>query len=435
MAADRLMVDVSAQPDGDDAVARGRWRRFDERLELVSMRPKLAADVRIRMIGDEAELVQLSTKRVVPIAADQTPIVRRFDGSTSIAEIIVAGMGDRGFALQPTLTLIDRLVRAELLDSEVPIAQWHALIDHVARLAIVGGASGVRLDADSPEVDEPSFDDGEPWKPLTAAIEDRAKFLRGVRLLEALDDRTIGKLAEVAHEETWPAAADIVSEGGRSDRFFIVRSGAVNVARRDDTSGERHRLGTLNAGDWFGDSGIRDAAPRNATVRASLTQPVRLYSFDAGIFEQLIEPHLQPRVERELAQRRREELQRVPLFRALAPVDLDLLAAALRSIEVPRGTILFRQGDLADKFYIVVRGGVGVVRDGRPIARIGAGEFFGETALLFTEERTATIAATEDSELWTLDRADFTNLVRDALLHRHDMMPTVLGRISSTDPV
>lgn len=78
---------------------------------------------------------------------------------------------------------------------------------------------------------------------------------------------------------------------------------------------------------------------------------------------------------------------------------------------------------------------MGDVRDGRPIAKLLAGEFFGETALLFTDERTATIAATEDSRFWVLDRSAFQTFVRDALLHRRDLMPTVLNRISSTDPV
>jgi CRP-like cAMP-binding protein len=86
-------------------------------------------------------------------------------------------------------------------------------------------------------------------------------------------------------------------------------------------------------------------------------------------------------------------------------------------------------------FYVVVSGSVGVVKDGTPIARLVAGEFFGETALLFTDVRTATIAATEDSRFWVLDRDAFQTFVRDALLHRRDLMPTVMNRISSTEPI
>ena len=418
--------------DGMDSATRARWRRFDERLELLALRPRLAYDVRLRTIGDDVELVQTSTRRVVPLEAEQVPIVQRLDGTYSMAELMLAGSSDRRFSLQRLLTLVDRLVRADLLADDVPAAQYRNLVDHVARLAILGGEASIDSEGNAETV--LPAQEQVPWRPLTGAIEERAKFLRRVRLLEPLDDEAIGKLAEVAHEETWPAASDIVSEGGRSDRFFVVRSGEVNVARRDE-SGERHRLGTLASGDWFGEAGLRDGAPRNATVRASLSKPVQLYSFDAGIFEQLIEPHLAPRPERELVVRRRAQLGRVPLFRALAPDDLDRLASALTEVAAPRGTVLFRQGQPADRFYVIVDGAVGGVGDGRPIARLITGEFFGETALLFTEERTATIAATEDTLLWALDRSAFTALVRDALLHRHDMMPTVLGRIASSDPM
>jgi CRP-like cAMP-binding protein len=97
--------------------------------------------------------------------------------------------------------------------------------------------------------------------------------------------------------------------------------------------------------------------------------------------------------------------------------------------------VLFRQGDPADTFYVIVTGSVGVVKDGAPIAKLVAGEFFGETALLFTDTRTATIVATEDSRFWALDRDSFQTFLRDALLHRRDLMPTVLNRLSSSDPV
>lgn len=427
---DRWLVSESHPDDGADAATRARWRRFDERLELLALRPRLAHDVRLRTIGDDVELVQTSTRRVVPLEPEHVPLVRRLDGAHSMAELLLAGSNDRHFSSQRLLSLVDRLVRAELLADDVPASHYRNLVDLVARLAI-----GVETaPPESAEDASRPAQEHVPWRPLTGAIEERARFLRRVRLLEPLDDEAIGRLAELAHEETWPAASDIVSEGGRSDRFFVVRSGEVNVARRDD-AGERHRLGTLGAGDWFGEAGLRDGAPRNATVRASLSKPVQLYSFDAGIFEQFIEPHLAPQPERELVVRRRAQLGRVPLFRALAPDDLDRLAAALTEVAAPRGTVLFRQGEPADRFYVIVDGAVGVVRDGRPIARLIAGEFFGETALLFTEERTATIAATEDTVLWALDRSAFTALVRDALLHRHDMMPTVLGRIASTDPM
>lgn len=409
--------------------------QFSERLELVSLRPKLMQGICKRSIGDSVELFCSDTNRVIPIDSEHELLLNYFDGETSVAELVVAGLGDRGFALGAVLTLLDRLISAEMLDSDVVPAQWHAAIDHIAKLALVSGVSGSsRRSMQKGEQVEVTIEDESSWKPLTKTIEDRASFLREIDLFENFDDEVLGRLAELAHEETWPAASDIVSEGGRADRLFIIRSGEVNIVK-EDPNGGRSRVSTLKPKEWFGDVGLRDRQPRNATARACLSKPVQLLSFDEGVFEQLIQPYIEQDDDALELSRRQEELSRVPLFRALAPSDLKHVARALKTLKVKKGSVLFSQNEKADKFYVIVSGSVGVIRDSVPIARLTAGEFFGETALLFTQERTATIVATEDCVLWVLDSATFTELVRDVLLHTHNMMPTVIGRINSTDPV
>jgi cAMP-dependent protein kinase regulator len=420
---------------------RGIWTRLDEQLSLVTMRPRLSQDVRIRHIGEEFELVQVGTRRVLPLDASEVDVVRRFDGEQTVAEMIVAGIDDGVLAIEPVLSLVDRLVRAELLD-QYPPDLYRQVVNHLDRLARASSEPGVpdaspepATGDDRPEPQREIREDG-PWRARSPKIAELARFLRGVSLLSSLDVQSIGALADAAHEEAWKPDSFIVSEGGRGDRFFIVMTGEVNVQRRDD-DGTPHAIARLGSGDWFGEAAIVEGAPRNATVQAGDQRVVKLLSFDADVFDRWIRPHVQMLDGRGavLVSRRRAQLEQVPLFRALAPSDLDRLAGVLREACATKGTVLFRQGDDGDKFYVIVEGAVGVVKDGRPIAKLLAGEFFGETALLFTDERTATIAATEDSRFWVLDRSAFQRFVRDALLHRRDLMPTVLNRISSTDPV
>jgi CRP-like cAMP-binding protein len=425
-------------------VTTGLWGRLDRRLSLVTLRPRLSQNVRIRHIGDEYELVQVGTRRVLPLDEAEVDVVRRLDGKLSVAEIIVAGIDDGVLAVEPILSLIERLVRAELLD-QYPPHLYRQIVNHLQRLADELDEDGPVVTlapappADGDERPEPRREqqvaDG-PWRARSSVIADRARFLRGVALLSSLDVQTIGALADAAHEEVWKPDSYIVSEGGRGDRFFIVQSGDVAVQRRDE-QGEALPVGRLGPGDWFGEAAIVENAPRNATVRAGSVREVRLLSFDIDVFDRFIRPHVQMRDGRgaALVSRRRAQLEQVPLFNALAPTDLDRLARVLREARAPKGTVLFRQGDLGDRFYVIVSGSVGVVKDGAPIAKLLAGEFFGETALLFTDERTATIAATEDSRFWVLDRDAFQTFVRDALLHRRDLMPTVLNRIGSSEPI
>jgi len=421
----------------------GLWGRLESQFGLVSLRPKLSADVRIRHIGEEFELVQVGTRRVLPLAAAEVEVVRRFDGQQSIAEIIVASIDGGALEVEPVLSLVDRLVRAELLD-QYPPHLYRQFVNHLARLAGTSAGDGHRVEPepeaatgdDRPEPRRERRSEQGPWRAMSPVHAERARFLRGVSLLAALEMQSIGALADVAHEETWKPDSFIVSEGARADRFFIVMSGEVDVQRRSD-EGEPFELARLGPGDWFGEAALVDGAPRNASVRAGEQRAVKLLSFDREVFDRLIRPHVQMQDGRGsvLVSRRRAQLEQVPLFQALAPADLDRLARVLREARAPKGTVLFRQGDTGDMFYVIVEGAVGVVKDGRPIAKLLAGEFFGETALLFTDERTATIAATEDCRFWVLDRSAFQTFIRDALLHRRDLMPTVLNRISSTDPV
>ena len=419
----------------------GLWGRLEREFGLVSLRPRLSEDVRIRHIGDEYELVQVGTRRVLPLNQEEVDVVRRFDGEQSVAEIIVSTLDGGTLEVEPVLSLVDRLVRSELLD-QYPPDLYRQIVNHLARInAARGDAPPIAVEAEAasgeerPEPIRERRDSG-PWRPMSPAHAERARFLRGVALLSSLDLQSIGALADTAHEETWKPDSFIVSEGGRADRFFIVQSGEVDVQRRD-VDGTPFELARLGPGDWFGEAALVEGAPRNATVRAGEHRVVKLLSFDKDVFDRYIRPHVQMQDGRGsvLVSRRRAQLEKVSLFQALAPSDLDRLARVLREARAPSGTVLFRQGDEGDMFYVIVEGSVGVVKDGRPIAKLTAGEFFGETALLFTDTRTATIAATEDSRFWVLDRSAFQTFIRDALLHRRDLMPTVLNRISSTDPV
>jgi CRP-like cAMP-binding protein len=431
-------VTIDPEPDAGSASSdRGLWGRLDDQLGLVSMRPRLADDVRLRNIGEDWELVQASTRRVVPLSASDVSVVRNFDGDHSIAEMIVAGIGSGQLRVEPILRLVDRLVRTEML-AQYPPDLYRQIEVHLGRLSPTTRRRRPTLqvtptDGVFPD-DEQVSTEPLPSRSPEQVHAERVRFLRSVGLLAALDIAALGELATVVREETWPAADDIVVEGQRADRFFIIRSGDVNVTRQE-VDGSTPRIARLGAGEWFGEVGLLDGAPRNATVRVGTAKPAQLLSVDAADFERLIAPHVVTLGDSELVSRRRAQLARIPLFGALASSDLDRLARVLREARAPQGTVLFRQGDPADTFYVIVEGSVGVVKDGTPIAKLLAGEFFGETALLFTEERTATVATTEECRFWVLERDSFTTFVRDALLHRRDFMPTVLNRIASNEPV
>ncbi len=112
----------------------------------------------------------------------------------------------------------------------------------------------------------------------------------------------------------------------------------------------------------------------------------------------------------------REILLKNQILRDLPPEKLDELAHIFNVREVAQSTIIFREGDPADGFYVVSSGKVRIyVRHEKGIERelaiLGPGESFGEIALLTGETRTATVETLEDTRLMVLERDEFDRLL------------------------
>jgi len=109
---------------------------------------------------------------------------------------------------------------------------------------------------------------------------------------------------------------------------------------------------------------------------------------------------------------KREVLGRMPLFARLS--DRELLRV-MQSVEVrsfEHQAVIIREGDKGDELFIVLSGKVGVSRGGETLTRFGAGEHFGEMALIRAVPRSATVTSDGSSELIVIRRTDFFELLR-----------------------
>jgi len=105
-------------------------------------------------------------------------------------------------------------------------------------------------------------------------------------------------------------------------------------------------------------------------------------------------------------------LSRVSLFAQFTPDALAQVAEKMARESFPAGAPIISQGQMGDKFYLINKGSVDVLmkRDDEPertVARLGVGEFFGERALMTDEPRNATVIARDDTDTYTLTKADF----------------------------
>ncbi len=104
-------------------------------------------------------------------------------------------------------------------------------------------------------------------------------------------------------------------------------------------------------------------------------------------------------------------LATVPIFAPLPGGSLEHLAARLVPLRVDPGTVIVREGDAGDRFYIVAEGEIEVSQYGRTVSELEAGGYFGEIALLRDVPRTATVTARTNAVLYALDREDFLSAV------------------------
>ncbi len=107
----------------------------------------------------------------------------------------------------------------------------------------------------------------------------------------------------------------------------------------------------------------------------------------------------------------------LPVFAGLSPARLEAAAMRLRPDHVAAGTVVIHQGDMADRLYFIVDGQCDVTQiaaAGGPaqhLRTMGPDELFGEIGLLTGAPRSATVTATTDADLLTLEGPDFLALV------------------------
>lgn len=109
-------------------------------------------------------------------------------------------------------------------------------------------------------------------------------------------------------------------------------------------------------------------------------------------------------------------------FSQLPAAHIEELLKRFERVRVERGSVIIREGDEGDCYYVVESGRVQVERlvGGAKVvlAELKAGDAFGEEALVSEAKRNATVVAISDSVLLRLEKDAFNSLLREPLLRR-----------------
>jgi CRP/FNR family cyclic AMP-dependent transcriptional regulator len=131
----------------------------------------------------------------------------------------------------------------------------------------------------------------------------------------------------------------------------------------------------------------------------------------------------------DLAQR----LADVPLFASCSKRDLAIVARHMEVADLPDETVLCVEGAPGDAFFVLLEGSVAIHRSGRRVALLGAGEHFGELALLDPGPRSATVVADGDVVVGLLGARVFRGIVRDVPDLTEKLLRAMAQRLRAAD--
>lgn len=136
---------------------------------------------------------------------------------------------------------------------------------------------------------------------------DTDKLLRRVPLFHDIEQEAFQQLLERLRPHTLGRNEVIIEQGELGDSLYLIARGVVRVSQSEE--GEHHDLGTLMAGDFFGEMALMHHESRSATIRT--VTPCQLYELPREALEELFEEHpeIAERLRKVDEERRQEMLQ------------------------------------------------------------------------------------------------------------------------------
>lgn len=128
-----------------------------------------------------------------------------------------------------------------------------------------------------------------------------------------------------------------------------------------------------------------------------------------------------------------EHLARVPMFSACSKKELEEIAKQAEELDVPAGEVLIKEGGAGRDFFVIVDGKATVTRGTKDVATLGAGDFFGELALLDKAPRNATVTAATPMRVYLLSQPSFKGLLAAVPALANKVMVGMARRLHDLD--
>ena len=126
-------------------------------------------------------------------------------------------------------------------------------------------------------------------------------------------------------------------------------------------------------------------------------------------------------------------LEQVPMFSACTHAELRHVAAVTQPVSVDAGEVIAKEGEPGKDFFVIIQGSTDVVIDGRTVAELGPGDFFGEMALLDQSPRVGSVVAKSATSLYRIEARDFSRLIDEVPFLGKKLLRGLALRIRQTE--
>ncbi len=128
-----------------------------------------------------------------------------------------------------------------------------------------------------------------------------------------------------------------------------------------------------------------------------------------------------------------DHLGQVRLFSSCTKKELAVIGKASDEVTVPAGKEVVTEGATGHEFFLILDGRAVVRRNGRKLASLGPGQYFGELALLAKGARNATVTAETPMNLLVLGQREFSGVLDEVPPLAHKLLAQMAVRLRAAD--
>ncbi|MDZ8079083.1 MAG: cyclic nucleotide-binding domain-containing protein [Nostoc sp. SerVER01] len=235
-------------------------------------------------------------------------------------------------------------------------------------------------------------------------------------VLPGFDEALLEKVATKPIVLTYQSEEVIVRQGDPASKFYILLEGEVEIIQESADEPPR-LLNHLSRGDYFGEVGLLRDGKRTATVSVARNSEVKVMVIEEELFRLFLGNSELTKAD--IVRRLHQRVMTSHLSNALPnvePSEIIAVATQAKVIRYGANSIIVQQGEVAEKFYLILEGEVEALVSDRhdefTSCRLQPGEYFGNAQLVNGENYPFTVrAGLTEVEVMIVDRESFCSLI------------------------